>query len=165
MSAIIPQVIVHNTPNVSAVSADASLITTGGSVSLTGVSYSQILNSLGTDVYNAFLIYLQCQNSAQLTTPISYFIYDVNGNQSFNTLTPTTDPYQFVGSIFFSPSKGNVVFNGNSGLSMTILPYTSIVVKFYAIRVSNQGDGHAVNFMALESKQNVPFFLDYKTNL
>lgn len=159
------QVINNTLANVSATMQDASSIQAGSNLSLTGVSYNQLLNSLGTDVYNAFMIYIYSTNGGQVTTPMTYFIYDVNGNKDFRTLTPTKDPYQDNNAILYETPKGAVVFNGNSGLTFIVQPLTTMTFQFYCIRVSNQGDCHAINYLALEKAENVLFFKEYKGNI
>jgi len=158
---ITAEIVNNTTANVSATMADASSISTGGTITLSGVSYNQFLQSLGRDVYLAFTLYFASQNSAQLTTPITFFILDANGNKKYETLSPTIDPYQFVNAIYYNPEKGLVVLNGNSGLTFDILANTSMRVQFYTIRKSNQGGAHSINFIELEKRENVPFFLEY----
>jgi hypothetical protein len=159
------QVINNTLANVSATIQDATSIQAGSVLSLTGVSYNQLLNSLGTDVYNAFMIYIYSTNGGQVTTPITYFIFDVNGNKDYSTLSPTKDPYQFTNAIVYETPRGLVVFNGNSGLTFTVQPLTAMTLQFYCIRISNQGDMHAMNYLALEKAENVLFFKEYKGNI
>ena len=158
-------VVNNTTANVSATMADASSISIGGTITLTGITYNQFLQSLGSDVYNAYTLYLASQNAAQLTNPLTFFILDANGNKNYETLPPTIDPYQFVNAIFYNPEKGLVILNGNSGLTFDVLPNTSLRVQFFTIRQSNQGNGHSINFIELEKRENVPFFLEYHEEL
>jgi hypothetical protein len=159
------QVINNTLANVSATIQDATSIQAGSTLSLTGVSYNQLLNSLGSDVYNAFMIYIYSTNGGQVTTPLTFFIYDVNGNKDLNTLAITKDPYQFTNAIVYKTPSGLVIFNGNSGLTFTIQPLTFMTLQFYCIRKSNQGDAHAMNYLAIEKAQNVLFFKEYKGNI
>jgi hypothetical protein len=163
---VIPvQVINNSLANVSVTMQDATSIQAGANLSIAGISYSQFLNSLGTDVYNNFFIYMYSTNSGQVTTPLTYFIYDVNGNKNLNTLTPTKDPYQDNNAILYQNPKGVVVFNGNGGLTFTVQPLTTILFQFYCLRISNQDDCHAINFLLLEKAENVLFFKEYKCNI
>jgi hypothetical protein len=163
---VIPvQVINNSLANVSVTMADATSIQAGANLSIAGLSYNQFINSLGTDVYNPFMIYMNTTNNGQVNTPITFFIFDINGNEEVRTLTPTKDPYQYNNAIFYETPKGVVVFNGNSGLTFIIQPLTTINFQFFTIRISNQGDCHAINFLQLEKAENVLFFKEYKCNI
>ena len=163
---LFPVTTVHVLPAVTAKMADASVIVTGGSLSINGVSYKQVQNSFGTDAYSPFDMYMQSDNLPQLTTPMQFFIFDSDGNKLLSPLTPTVDPYQPNTSIYFQPRKNQVVFNGNSGLHFSVLPLTQIIFQFICLRTSNQSLGHAANFRQLEKVQNVPyFFLEYDEDL
>ena len=159
------QVINNALANVSVNMEDATSVQAGSNLSIAGVSYAQFLNSLGTDVYNAFMIYIYSTNGGQVTTPLTYFIYDVNGNKDFQSLTPTKDPYQDNNAILYETPRGLVIFNGNSGLTLNVQPLTVITFQFYCMRISNQGDCHAINFLQLEKSENVLFFKEYKCNI
>ena len=159
------QVINNTVANVSATMLDATSIQAGSNLSIAGVSYNQFINSLGTDVYNAFMFYMYTTNNGQVNTPITFFIFDVNGNRELIALTPTKDPYQDNNAILYETPKSTVVFNGNSGLTFIVQPLTVINFQFYTIRISNQGNLHAMNYLAIEKAQNVLFFKEYKGNI
>jgi len=139
--------------------------TGSGISSLTGVSYSQLIASLGTFIYSIYMIYLYSQNTSQINTPLGYYEYDASGNQKTHYLTPVADPYQFSNAIYFNPAKNTIVLNGNSGLNLTVLPNTSLTLQLFSITITNQGDGHNINFAFLENKENIRNFLNYKNTL
>ena len=88
-----------------------------------------------------------------------------NGNRELIALTPTKDPYQDNNAILYETPKSTVVFNGNSGLTFIVQPITVINFQFYTVRISNQGNLHAMNYLAIEKAQNVLFFKEYKGNI
>jgi hypothetical protein len=163
---VIPVQVINNTlANVSVTMLDATSIQAGANLSIAGVSYNQFINSLGIDVYNPFMIYMYTTNDGQVNTPITFFIFDVNGNKELRVLTPTKDPYQNNNAILYETPRGIVVFNGNSGLTFVVQPLTQITFQFYTVRISNQGDCHAINYLQLEKAENVLFFKEYKCNI
>ena len=158
-------IIVHSVPGVSVTMGNPTSNGYGNYV-IQGTTYQQVLASLGTDVYEAFLLYEQSLTTAQITQPISYLRYDTNGNQIASPITPAKDPYQMQSSLFSDLPDGLIVINGNSSLQTTILPNTDLNLKLYTFRTSSQPDDHAMNFIELEEAQNVPcLFKEYKNNL
>lgn len=103
------------------------------------VTYSALRRSLGTQVYSVNVLYLYSENVNQLTGAINYNVFDASGNQNVTNLVTAIDPYQYSNSLYIDINKTNVpiVFNGNSSLSATILPNTSVQVKFFATRLTN----------------------------
>ena len=148
----------HTLPAVSVNIAD------GGSGSTNAVTYQQIRNSLGNQVYEVQGLYLYSDNDSQLIGVIKYNRYDVSGNIDITNIVTTIDPYQFVGAIVVDlKEKTNtpIVFNGNSSVATTILPNTYVQVKFLAKRVTNSFGMNLDNFKKMQEITRTNFFNNY----
>jgi hypothetical protein len=130
----------QNNPQVSVTVADAGV---------PAVTYAQVRQSLGTQVYKINELYLYSENINQLLGVIQYQIFDSNGNQKYSSIATTIDPYEgnsVAIDINLREYKQDFILNGNSSFSATILPNTYIQVKFYANRVTNEFGGNLDNF-------------------
>jgi len=128
-----------------------------------GVTYAQIKNSLGQQVYDVSQLYIYSTNLTQLIGVIKYQRYDVTGNQKIFSIATTVDPYQFGLAIALDLDKtpDQVILNGNSSLSATILPNTSLVVKLICKRVTNSFGMNLNNFRDMERITRSQFFNNY----
>ena len=77
------EIINHATPALSVVNADDGA----------AVTYSQIKQSLGQQIYNVEGIYIYSENLNQLATPIQYQRYNSDGTQYFQSIVTAIDPY------------------------------------------------------------------------
>ena len=147
----------HPLPAVSVQVADAS----------GGVTYNQIKNSLGNQVYQVNALYLYSPSITQLIGAIKYQIYDVTGNQKVTYITTTYDPYENAPSIIVDLSKYNtpVILNGNSSVSATIEPNNNLQVKFIAERVTNSFGMNLNNFRDMERITRTKFFENYGNSI
>jgi hypothetical protein len=90
--------------------------------SLDATSYNALTNSMGSWVYKIKTMYLKTNQLEQLSNPILFNEYDVNGTrQSFFQVMPA-DPYQFQTALNFDLVMNDVVLNGRTTLSFTINP-------------------------------------------
>jgi hypothetical protein len=112
MPSFTPTIISNTTPAVSIV---------GGNV-----SYNEIRQSLGAYVYYVDSVYLFSNNIQQINGVVKYQIYDVNGKQSVQSLTPTVDPYQTQNSLFYDIRKKDVILNGQSNFQFNLLPLVTL---------------------------------------
>ena len=69
-------IINHAVPAISVILADR-----GNGVG--GVTYKELKQSLGNQVYDVGCLYLNTDNTSQLNGTINYNLYDVNGNATF----------------------------------------------------------------------------------
>jgi len=101
---------------------------TSSSVSVTGVgiTYQQFLNSLGSWNYGTEFIYMSATNYQQITQAIKYFHFDSNGNQVQAYLPFVTDPYQFQPSIYYETEKDEIIFDGFSSLTFSLIANSPI---------------------------------------
>ena len=144
------QIINHTVPALSVTSSSPT------------VTYEQIKNSLGQQNYSAQGLYMYSPNDKQLVTVLNYNRYDVNGNTEITNIVSTIDPYQFVGSVYMdlkSKSNTNIIFNGNSSISTTILPTTSLQMVFSTDKITPDINGVLPNnFSMIQDATNTTFF-------
>lgn len=154
------QVINHTTPAISVGIEDTG--GTQGSLSLTPVTYNQLKNSLGQQAYKVNGFYIYSTNINQLTSVIKYSIFDAGGNQDVANVVTQVDPNQFVPSLLVDLKGFNkeIILNGNSNVGTTILPYTTVQLKFLAERVSNALGLNYTNFEMMQESTNTDFFKD-----
>ena len=151
----VPTIINHTLPQVSVVNNDSGV---------PSVSYAQIKRSLGNQVYNIQGFYLQATDIRQLIGTIQYNRYDATGNQEYKTIPTTVDPYQSANSIFMDLKSYDNFFilNGNSSISTTILPLTTVDVTLYCKRITNSFGMNLNTFKMMEEIFRKPdFFTSY----
>ena len=131
------------------------------------VTYSQIRNSLGQYVYLVEAFYLYCTNLSQLIGLINYNRYDADGNKFVTNIATTVDPYQDNTSIVVDLSDygSDVVFNGNSSISATILPNADVKITMYTKRINNSFGNNLQEFLYGEIISHNPNFFDNYGNL
>jgi hypothetical protein len=139
---------------------------TSSSVSVTGVgiTYQQFLNSLGSWNYGTEFIYMSATNYQQITQAIKYFHFDSNGNQVQAYLPFVTDPYQFQPSIYYETEKDEIIFDGFSSLTFSLIANSIVFLKFYTEIIYTAGELDSKNgspFQRLEEMEGVTFFDDY----
>jgi hypothetical protein len=150
-----PTIITNTTPAVT---------TVGGNI-----TYDEIRRSLGDYVYYVKRVYMFSSNIKQINEVMSYQIYDVNGQQSIQSLTPTLDPYQRQSSLFYSLNDKDVILNGQSSLTFDLLPNVTLKIEFFTNRLAKKDALDLItpnNFKTLESAMgNYTFFEDWEPNL
>lgn len=155
MPTISPTIINNTTPAVTIV---------GGNI-----SYDEIRRSLGDYVYYVKRVYLFSTNIKQINGVVSYQIYDVNGKQSIQSLTPTVDPYQTQNSLFYDIDGKDVILNGQSSLAFDLLPNVTLKLEFFTNRLAKKDALDLItpsNFKTLESAMgNYTFFQDWQPNV
>lgn len=128
------------------------------------VTYQQVKQSLGRQVYEITNLYIYSENINQLLGVIQYQIFDSNGNQQYSSIATTIDPYAgnaVAIDIDLRDYLQNFILNGNSSFSTVILPQTYVQVKFYANRITNAlGGGGLENFKQIEIDANKPDFFN-----
>lgn len=125
------------------------------------VTYAQVKQSLGSQVYKVNELYIYSENINQLLGVIQYQIFDSDGNQQYSSIATTIDPYAgnaVAITIDLKKYEQNFVLNGNSSFSSIILPNTYVQVKFWAIRLTNEFGRNLANFQQIEKDANKPYF-------
>lgn len=127
------------------------------------VTYNQVKQSLGAQVYEITNLYIYSENINQLLGVIQYQIFDSNGNQNYSSIATTIDPYEGNGvaiDIDLRDYLQSFILNGNSSFSTIILPQTYVQVKFFAKRITNALGGGLENFRQIEIDAHKPDFFN-----
>lgn len=139
------------------------------SVTLTNLTYSELLNSLGNNVYYVNKFYFASTQQAQISQVMNYDIYDVNGNRSIQSLVPTISPYQFRNTLFYDVAEKQLKINGQSGFSFYMLPLAQMKITLYTIAISVDDDMdllHPSNFETLQAQfGRSNLFQDFKNEI
>ena len=150
-----PTIINNTTPAVSIV---------GGNI-----TYDEIRRSLGDYVYYVERVYLFSNNIKQINGVVAYQIYDSNGKQSIQSLTPTIDPYQTQNSLFYDIKGKDVILNGQSSFAFDLLPNVTLKIEFFTNRLAKRDALDLIvpnNFKTIESSMgNYTFFEDWQPNV
>jgi hypothetical protein len=145
-------IINHTTPAVSVKVADSS-----------GVTYNQVKESLGNQIYEVQGFYLYSTNTSQLIGTIQYQRYDSTGHQDITNIATVVNPYQNIGSLVVD--LGNtpipIILNGQSSVATTILAQTSLQIKFLSKRITNSFGMNLNNFRDMQRITNTEFFDNY----
>ena len=102
------------------------------------LTYDEFVNSLGQFCYWIKGFRIQSSTYQQLQQPISYIINDANGQQLNQAIIPLADPYQFTTALKVDAKEFGIVLNGQSSLSLLLLPNEFIVLALDTEQVSNQ---------------------------
>lgn len=127
------------------------------------VTYQQVKQSLGTQVYKINELYIYSENINQLLGVIQYQRFDSDGNQTYSSIATTIDPYSgnaVAITIDLRQYQDDFILNGNSSFSSTILPNTYVQLKFWSNRVTNEFGRNLNNFQQIEIDANKPFFFN-----
>jgi hypothetical protein len=127
------------------------------------VTYQQVKQSLGTQVYKINDLYLYSENINQLLGIIQYQRFDSDGNQTYSSIATTIDPYSgnsIATTIDLRKYEDTFILNGNSSFSSVILPNTYVQLKFWANRITNSFGRNFENFEQIEKDANKPFFFN-----
>lgn len=138
------------------------LVVTIADPGVPGVTYDQVKNSLGQYVYLVQGFYVYSNTLNQLIGAINYNRYESDGNQDITNIITTVDPYQDANSIVVDLEKfcTDVVFNGNSSVSFTVLGNATLQLKLYCRRIENSFGRHLNNFKDIEFMDFKPDFFD-----
>lgn len=152
------EIINHIEPEVTITNADSAV---------PPITYEQIKQSLGTQVYKVDNIYMYSENVNQLTNVLQYQRFDVSGDQDKVSIVPTVDPYaanRIAVDLKIDRYPIDFILNGNSSFSLVILPETTLQIKFFAYRVTNTFGGNIEAFKEMEQIANKPDFFENYAN-
>lgn len=136
-------------------------------VTMSGITYSELINSLGTFQFRVLKVYAFSTNINQLSLPINYNQYDANGSRRINFVNPEIDPFQKQNSLYKDVSDAGIILNGQSNVQINLLPNTTLKLQLFCdrVKITDRMDSKVSdNFDTLESGEVVidPFFDDYK---
>jgi hypothetical protein len=120
--------------------ATPALAVTVENAGVPAVTYNQIKQSLGSQVYRVDGMYIYSTNMSQLMGAIQYQIYDASGNQNINSIVTVVNPYAGNATainVDLTKYEQDFIFNGNSSLAATILANTLVRIQFYTNRITN----------------------------
>ena len=130
------------------------------------VTYKEFKNSLGQFVYDVNQVYLFSSVQQQMAKVFNFSKYDSSGNQNLQSILSVISPYQYQNSIFLSTADNNVIIDGRGYFNFNMLPNTSLTLKLYANRISNQDSLNSFeldNFKKWELQEGKPdFYNNYK---
>ena len=122
-------------------------------------SYAQIINSMGSYVYNVAGFYLKAGSNAQILKPFFFSKYDVNGNIQAYSHINVIDPYQYQASINQDVSKEDIFLNGRTSLTMNILPLETLYLILYVNQLK------LADYLKPDPLLDNDFFKDYAPSL
>lgn len=129
-----------------------------------GVTYQQILQSLGTYVYGANFIYLAATNYSEINQAVFYNHFNAFGESVSESLPFQTDPYQSQPSIYYQGDEETLVFDGFSSMTFLVQPNSTIFLKFY-MTISYVGSPLEMSeknaFKMFEESEGLNFFDEY----
>ena len=121
-----PTITVFPAPVVTIVSQDAT-------------TYETIQQSLTTTTYVATSVEITATSNEQITQPIEFSNYDVNGDITNFNVTPTVDPFQYQTAVELNLGQRNVIFDGRTKMNVQMLGNSSTNVDFDVAQVSAAG--------------------------
>lgn len=129
-----------------------------------GVTYQQILQSLGTYVYGANFIYMAATNYSEINQAVFYNHFNAFGESVSESLPFQTDPYQSQPSIYYQGDEETLVFDGFSSMTFYVQPNSTIFLKFY-MTISYVGSPLEMSeknaFKMFEQTEGLDFFSEY----
>jgi hypothetical protein len=105
-------------------------------VSQDATSYETIQQSLTSTTYVAKTVEITASSNEQITQPVYFENYDVNGDiQNFN-VSPAVDPYQYQTALEIDLAKRDVIFDGRTKMNIQVLGNSSANLDFTVAQVS-----------------------------
>ncbi len=101
--------------------------------------YDEIQQSLSTTTYIAQNVEITGSSNDQISQPVVFENYDVNGDLSNFTLNPLVDPYQFQRALEVNLAEQNVIFDGKTKMNVQVLPNNSATLDFNVTQASASG--------------------------
>lgn len=154
--AVIPFTITTGTP--------ALEITTGP----LGISYKTILELLnGTYAFVADIIYYRPLDFNQFAYPLGYSWYTMNANTSAQMIATFTDPMDFLPVQFVQAKDRQMLFDGQSYLSLKLLPLETVQLYFIGksmYMTKMLGKFNEDNFSKVAGRIDQPNFFKGYTN-
>jgi len=124
--------------------------------SVSGVSYEQIQQSIGTYFYEIKNIYIYSSNLDQLLQPVGLKKYNKFGDKQIRILQPMIDPYQQSSALDQTMLGLDYIFDSNNGFYPTISANTSVNFQFSTTEISHQD-----YLQGVDNFQNIEYLQDY----
>jgi hypothetical protein len=124
--------------------------------SISGVSYNQINQSIGSYFYLVKNIYIYSSNINQLLQPIGLKKYNKFGNKHIRVLQPMIDPYQDLSAINQTTIGLDYAFDSNNGFYPTLSANTTTTFQIDTTQMS------ADDYLSGKSNfDDIEFLTDY----
>lgn len=85
-----------------------------------GVSYEEILNSLGDFNFMVEEIFLSAVTISQILQNLSFNKFDSTGTQDIQQIVPNVDPYQRISSIYIDTAGKKIILDGRSSMAFDV---------------------------------------------
>jgi hypothetical protein len=108
-------------------------------VSQDSTTYETIQQSLTTTTYVATAVEITATSNEQITQPIEFSNYDVNGDINNFNVTPTVDPFQYQTAVELNLGERNIVFDGRTKMNVQLLGNSQTNLDFNVAQVSASG--------------------------
>ena len=108
-------------------------------VSQDATTYETIQQSLTTTTYVAKAVEITATSNEQITQPIEFSNYDVNGDLANFNVTPTVDPFQYQTAVELNLAERNIVFDGRTKMNVQLLGNSQTNLDFNVAQVSASG--------------------------
>lgn len=108
-------------------------------VSQDSTTYETIQQSLTTTTYVATAVEITATSNEQITQPIEFSNYDVNGDINNFNVTPTVDPFQYQTAVELNLAERNIVFDGRTKMNVQLLGNSQTNLDFNVAQVSAAG--------------------------
>jgi hypothetical protein len=108
-------------------------------VSQDSTTYETIQQSLTTTTYVATSVEITATSNEQITQPIEFSNYDVNGDINNFNVTPTVDPFQYQTAVELNLGERNIVFDGRTKMNVQLLGNSQTNLDFNVAQVSAAG--------------------------
>jgi hypothetical protein len=108
-------------------------------VSQDSTTYETIQQSLTTTTYVATSVEITATSNEQITQPIEFSNYDVNGDINNFNVTPTVDPFQYQTAVELNLAEQNIVFDGRTKMNVQLLGNSQTNLDFNVAQVSAAG--------------------------
>ena len=130
-------------------------------VSQDATTYETIQQSLTTTTYVAKAVEITATSNEQITQPIEFSNYDVNGEINNINVTPTVDPFQYQTAVELNLAERNIIFDGRTKMNVQLLGNSQTNLDFDVAQVSAAGSdelGGALDDEALAEVFNSTIF-------
>ena len=121
-----PTVIVFPAPVVTIVSQDRT-------------TYETIQQSLATTLYIASGVEITATSNDQISQPIEFSNYDVNGDLANFNIAPTIDPFQYQTAVSINLGERNIIFDGRTRMNVQLLGNSQSNLDFDVAQMSASG--------------------------
>lgn len=129
-----------------------------------GVTYQQVINSLGKYVYGTNFIYISASTFPEITQAVYYNHFNASGDSLTTYLPFSPDPYQSQPSLYYSSDDDVVIFDGFSNMTFNIFASSTVYLKYYMTITyigSELDETSSSAFKMFEEEQSMDFFAGY----